>query len=362
MTKIHFKIEHIDPLGQGVYKDQNNIYFIPKTLPNESGIAHTVQKKKGVNFARLDSLDNPSPIRQHPLCQHFLQCPGCHFLHCDYASELEFKKASFKKMLQGIKSTLEPIIIAADERLGYRNRIQLHYSKNSKKLGFIDAQKNTIVEVPECLIVEDLIKQKLSELYQNNKWLELVKQEPAEGHLELYNREGSVQISCNARYAHGGFTQVNHQMNLKLVELVQSFYTDRSNTESLLDIFGGSGNLSHQLNLQKTIIDYYTQDPSHKNYVHLDLLEDNCLAKFTRKFAMTRVDHFIVDPPRKGFPSLNEWAKQYNPKTICYVSCHPQTMIRDLKALEGYQASKIFMLDLFPSTFHFEACIFLTKS
>jgi tRNA/tmRNA/rRNA uracil-C5-methylase (TrmA/RlmC/RlmD family) len=53
------------------------------------------------------------------------------------------------------------------------------------------------------------------------------------------------------------------------------------------------------------------------------------------------------------------------PTNICYISCHPQTMMRDLqkiKELEAYEISDVVLLDLFPSTFHFEALITLKKS
>ena len=99
INKIEFIIDHIDPLGQGVYKKGDDIFFIPKTLPKESGTAIIQKRRKGVHFAKLTELNDKSDKRVTPACDHFSNCQGCHFLHCDYTSEINFKKASFQKML-----------------------------------------------------------------------------------------------------------------------------------------------------------------------------------------------------------------------------------------------------------------------
>jgi 23S rRNA (uracil1939-C5)-methyltransferase len=48
--------------------------------------------------------------------------------------------------------------------------------------------------------------------------------------------------------------------------------------------------------------------------------------------------------------------------TIVYVSCNPQTMANDLKALsEVYTIEKIQPVDMFPNTIHIEAITLLKK-
>ena len=80
-SKIQFIIDHIDPLGQGVFKQDEKVYFIPKTLPNETGTAEILKKKKGVHFAKLESLNQKSELRTQANCQHYDLCAGCHFQH-----------------------------------------------------------------------------------------------------------------------------------------------------------------------------------------------------------------------------------------------------------------------------------------
>jgi 23S rRNA (uracil1939-C5)-methyltransferase len=112
MTKIDFRIEHIDPLGQGVSKAEGSVTFIKKTLPNETGTATIYSEKKGVSFAKLDEIKDSSPDRITAECVHFYSCNGCDYQHTTYEKELEFKKAALTRhylnFLQSISMFTEP--------------------------------------------------------------------------------------------------------------------------------------------------------------------------------------------------------------------------------------------------------------
>ena len=84
-----FLIDHIDPLGQGVFKQDDQVFFIPKTLPGETGDFVIDKKSKGVHFGTCTQITNKSPERITPDCPHFDQCNGCHFLHTHYQNELK---------------------------------------------------------------------------------------------------------------------------------------------------------------------------------------------------------------------------------------------------------------------------------
>ncbi len=360
INKIEFIIDHIDPLGQGVFKDGENIYFIPKTLPGESGTAKILKRKKGVHFCELISLSKQSDKREKPLCSHFSECQGCHFLHTDYESEINYKLASFKRMLTPLNTEVAVETILCSKRVGYRNRIQLHYNKKVKMLGFINPKNNRIVPAPSCEIATDSIRTEVEKLYDNKNWLELAPKEP-KGHVEIYESPEGLKINWNKRYSSGGFTQVNNEMNLKLKESLNSTLKEL-NPSSILDLFGGGGNLSESYPQNRIVVDIYNEKmPS--NFISLNLHEEGCLETFMDKDSST-FDTIIVDPPRAGFPDFSSWMEHFLPQNIVYISCHPQTMVRDLRKLlsnEKYRISKAQMLDLFPSTFHFEAMIVLEK-
>jgi 23S rRNA (uracil1939-C5)-methyltransferase len=72
----------------------------------------------------------------------------------------------------------------------------------------------------------------------------------------------------------------------------------------------------------------------------------------------------LLDPPRSGADAgvmrlLAEWV----PDNIVYVSCDPQTLVRDLALLpvRDYRIAQITGLDLFPQTYHFETVVHLMR-
>ena len=229
----------MDPLGQGVSKQAESITFIEKTLPGESGSARLRKSKKKVQFAQLESLEVTADNRIDADCEHFAQCPGCHYLHTDYLSELKYKQDALQRALRKIKFERdELVVIPAPQRNAYRNRIQLHYRENS--IGLIDGLLDTVVEVPRCQIIREELRPALEALYSDPDWRQ---SQPDQGHVELYLKNDNVVLEWNKPYSHGGFTQVHEKMNSLLRDCVLELL-NKSGPKSLLDLFSGDGNLS----------------------------------------------------------------------------------------------------------------------
>ena len=74
-------------------------------------------------------------------------------------------------------------------------------------------------------------------------------------------------------------------------------------------------------------------------------------------------DTLIIDPPRKGLDKkTREFILKKIPKKIIYVSCDPNTLIRDLKELESnYEISDFKIMDMFSNTYHVESFVVLIK-
>lgn len=73
----------------------------------------------------------------------------------------------------------------------------------------------------------------------------------------------------------------------------------------------------------------------------------------------TTADIVVLDPPRKGCEEavLNS-ILDMEPKMICYVSCKPSTLARDLKILSAkYDLLEVQPVDLFPHTTHVETVV-----
>ena len=85
---------------------------------------------------------------------------------------------------------------------------------------------------------------------------------------------------------------------------------------------------------------------------------------FMRKYDGEKMDTVFVDPPRKGCSEqfLNSLVK-FKPNKIVYISCNPETQVRDVKYLldKGYTFKEVYPYDMFPQTFHVESIVCLTR-
>lgn len=356
-AQLTFFIESMDALGQGVDKSNGSITFIPKTLPEETGTARVVKKRKGVQFAQLIDLDRVADNRIEAECIHFNECPGCDYLHTDYQSELAYKKAALAHALYGLPTDNIAIeVIAAEQRLHYRNRVQLHYRGQS--LGLLDADNDKIIEIPHCQLAEPSLQASIDDLYQNRQWS---KEQKNAGHCEIATIDGKVEVIWNKPYAFGGFTQVNTAMNHKLRQQVKKAVL-ATKPQHLLDLFSGNGNLSDDIisaaSIKRAMVD--VSECSHPDFIALDLFADDALQHFQALNPLRKLDTLLIDPPRKGFPALAQWIKVLKPQYLVYVSCNAATMARDIKNIEGYaHIERIQLLDMFPSSKHFETLLVL---
>lgn len=373
-------IDHLDSLGQGVakiYRDGKSlIYFIPKTLPGEVVSARVERKSQNLRFARVLEVIKPSTQRTTPSCQHFDNCQGCHYLHTSHEKEWEFKlhalKGDFKRHLGwDIEKRLTPL--SSSQRTEYRNRIQLHYQlerqEENSRLGFWYQQ--TIRPIPHCQLPHPALQQKLSELYHDNQWLQLLpKGSPAKGHVELYlkTKSSTCELRWNRPYAEDGFSQVNASMNQQMLQSIQNLwkrYYPPNEKSLILDLFCGDGNLTAAVQKDYPIygVDLHPGNNSSSQF-SLNLFD----LKPTQSFLRTHASKLrmantwmMIDPPRSGFKHLKLWLDEVQPTYLLAISCHYATLMRDLKnaGLREDQLMEIFAFDMFPGTYHLEVMVLL---
>ncbi|MDY2777240.1 MAG: 23S rRNA (uracil(1939)-C(5))-methyltransferase RlmD [Collinsella sp.] len=76
------------------------------------------------------------------------------------------------------------------------------------------------------------------------------------------------------------------------------------------------------------------------------------------------VDVLSIDPPRAGStPEFLDAAASLAPRRIVYVSCNPQTQVRDIRHLSqrGYRLTQVTPVDMFPHTEHVETVAVLER-
>ncbi len=280
-------------------------------------------------------------------------------MHTDYASELAYKKATLERLLGILGVSGEHIeVVPAPRRLGYRNRVQLHY--RHKYIGMLDTVRNEVLEIPHCKILRPEIQAAFDHLYRGD-W---TADHPGHGHCELYFKSGEVSVAWDEAYAHGGFSQVFDEMNRVLQERVQT-QLEGLESKRLLDIFSGSGSLSEAFATaggERLMIDSYS-DPATanpENFYQMDLYDESTLPNFIRRVGGADFDTLLVDPPRRGFPGLDSWVKKIKPRHVLYVSCNPASLARDLRSLTTrFRITSIQLADMFPATAHFETFVVL---
>ncbi len=77
-----------------------------------------------------------------------------------------------------------------------------------------------------------------------------------------------------------------------------------------------------------------------------------------------KADVIIMDPPRSGSDeAFLSSVVTVKPEKVVYISCNPDTLVRDLKYLtkKGYEVKKAVGVDLFPFTEHVECVCLLSK-
>lgn len=364
----------MDPLGQGVCLEGEKVTFIPKTLPGESGTAFIEGAKgKKVQFAQLKELSQRSEKRIEPECPHFEKCQGCHFLHTDYQTEIELKKSAYAFLFKNYATTEEITYHDAPERLGYRNRIQLHYDLNENQLGFVT--KEGILPVPHCRIGMGPIQNKLKELYENDSWKSLLsRRSPPEGHIELSMTTGNLEVHINERYSKGGFRQVYQDVAKLAVNQITEFLTQDIAT---VDLFGGQGFLSEKISGRQLILDHGLErlDQGKRSFRQFNVYDKFAPDRFSKLFSSLVEDskdyqgqwQLIIDPPRSGFKNIDTFFKLRefkNCQKVAYLSCHPAGQVRDIDTLSKlgkWNVDQIHFFDFFPSTHHLESLVLLSR-
>lgn len=82
---------------------------------------------------------------------------------------------------------------------------------------------------------------------------------------------------------------------------------------------------------------------------------------------MQSQDIIIINPPRRGcHPDLLTKISQSSVRTLIYISCNPQSLVRDLKTLvspgRDFSVRRIIPVDMFPHTVHVETIVLLERT
>jgi 23S rRNA (uracil1939-C5)-methyltransferase len=357
--------------GSGVARlETGEIVFVPFTAPGDQLRIRILERKK--NYCQGEVLEwiSQADSRATPKCPVFSKCGGCSWQHIEYPHQFETKKKGLLHALSraGIQTDGIPLDeMPAQSPYGYRNRIQLHGNTDSKTLGFYEPGTKNIIDIQSCAIADHRINETLPEYRKQG-----LDNFRGEFKLELdLSPEGKVRAAWNRRHGAFGFRQVNDEQNLKLQEWVASHTLA---ADSLLDVYGGTGNLSLGIaNRFKRVecIDLFTPKerpdsaPSHFHFVRQSI-EKWVLSPLSPETASGSVS-LVVDPPREGMGrharELCEKLKDTNLSSLVLVGCDVDAFARDTNQFlkRGYSLIRLGVLDLFPQTPHVESLALFSR-
>lgn len=154
--RVKLRIDSCSANGSGVGRYEGMAIFVPATAPGDEITAHILKVKKTYAFAKVESVDKPSPDRIEPECPVYLRCGGCAFSHMDYAAEAKIKAehvAECFRRIGGVEPEFEPIIAAESDKR-YRNKAQypVAMQDGELKIGFFSPHSHRVVHCPDCLL------------------------------------------------------------------------------------------------------------------------------------------------------------------------------------------------------------------
>ena len=394
--------------GEALGRHDGQVVFIAGAIPGERVLARLTDVRK--RFARADLVEvlEPSPERVKPPCRHFGVCGGCHWQHIRYEAQLGLKRQIVGAALGRIGGLLDAPVsptIGMAEPWHYRNHVRFTIAPDGS-LGFLAARSHQVVPIEECYlphpILEDVLASldlELSDLERLSVRagvntgdqmliLELATAELPELELDtpvscvvltpdglplvLAGRDSFVEELAGRRFkvSAESFFQVNTEGAAHLVRLVTEALAPKAD-DVLLDLYSGVGVLGLSLAQRVGSVIGVEEDPmavddalfnagSAENISIIEGRAEDVLSSLERP-----VDLAVLDPPRAGAtPEVLRALASLAPRTIAYVSCDPASLARDLARLleGGYRVRGVWLVDMFPQTYHVECVVALDRA
>lgn len=393
-------IERLDDLGRGIGYLDGKITFIPWTIPGDVVEVIVTENHKKYNVAKVKHFIKYSEKRIQPPCPYFTKCGGCTLQNLAYNDTLEYKVKKIKNIFKKNKIDINLEIIANSNPYNYRNKISLKVING--KIGFFENSTHQLVEIDGCIISsqalnkcipliekmniingsitircnqneeiliiiesQDNLKIDIDSLKKEIKLVGIIINDKTfYGENYLFERINNVLF----KISYDSFFQVNSSVASKLFQIVKD---NISLNDKVLDLYCGVGTLSLMAAANaKSVVGIEIVPNAILNAIFnasINSVDNTCFVLNDVSEAVSKIsldfDKVIVDPPRRGLTKeAIEVLLKIRPEKIIYVSCDPQTLVRDCKLLsENYDIEKSYILDMFSYTYHVETVLILKK-
>ena len=410
-SETHVKITDMAFGGDGLGRlDDGRVVFVPFTAPGDELEIALTQQKKTYCRGEVRQVISPGPERTEPQCSHFGTCGGCRWQHINYPAQLALKREMLvSELAKKSKNTdFDKITAQIEPSLPYGYRTSARVQVQRGKIGFFQEKTNKIVPVSQCPVLSSRLRDLLTGLKtalaptKFNGFLEITLDYDGRTGVSIHSEirtkiglvervkryadtvvvHGSVDINDEIlmngggfSYVPGEFVQKNNQINQAIKEYLEKLIRDGMRTDTFVELFAGSGNLTHLLaGMFRYGVAAESSHPAARLLFRnlsgksVRIVETNLYknpgrvlvrtAEITKRAGHPKAgpDLLIADPPRAG---LKNWAKlirDMRPSNIILISCYPPVFAHDVSLIidEGYTVKSIRPFDMFPQTAHFE--------
>jgi 23S rRNA (uracil1939-C5)-methyltransferase len=395
---VEVVVERILPGGLGLAHSDGRTVFVSLSAPGDRLRVKIERVKGNVAFASVNEILEPSSVRIEPPCPYFGSCGGCDFQQMNYVSQLDAKAEMIRDCLRrigGIEHLPEFLITPAPNEWHYRSRAQWQYDAVERRLGYFESGSRRVCDVAECAVLAPELQRTLSSLREQMEQSALpddtrdfravVGDTDVSISTSLRNptvREGASTTPVDITRTIAGesyrlnaesFFQTNADL---LPQLIEAALHDAQG-ERALELYCGVGLLTIPLARKFTSVVGVESDSAAVKFAQSSLSlaslsntkiarEDvgSWLASNEQNLRSDAPDFLLLDPPRTGAESrVITGILGFKPKRICYVSCDPATLARDLKKLiaGGYSLKSVIAFDMFPQTHHVETVVQLVS-
>ena len=390
------KVEALDHNFRGIAKLNNKVVFINNALPNEIVELKITNDKKNYMEADVLRYIKESEDRIVSKCPYYNECGGCNLLHITYEKGLEFKQNKVLNILNKYLNCDIKVnnIVRSDNEFNYRNKATFHVNN---KIGYFKDKSNDIIEVNNCLLVDDRINDaikylskldlkniseitcrigtdKLMIIITSKKDIDItpikdisnsiyINDKLVYGDKNIYNTIGNYKFIISP----SSFFQINNNICKKLYDKIKE---ETINSKNILDLYCGTGTIGIYVSENKNVLGIEINEEAikdaniNKDINNIKNIKFICgdSGKESKRINFNP-DTVIVDPPRSGLNSLTiNNILNMNPNKIVYVSCDIMTLVRDLNILKDkYAIKELTPFDMFPQTKHCETITILER-
>jgi 23S rRNA (uracil1939-C5)-methyltransferase len=378
------EIERILPGGVGLAHAEGKTVFVSLAAKGDRLRVRIDREQGNLLFASIEEIIEPSPERIEPPCPYFGRCGGCDFQQMNYEAQLVAKSGIVQDCLHRIAQLDLPDIkvVPSPNQWHYRSRATWQLDSEAQTTGYYERGSRRVCDVVECAVLVPRLQDTLEQVRHTDpfklphdlKHLDVVLGDEGVSVAPAFDAFQTKELSLkirNEEYVYNA--EAFFQVNPSVLEPLLEFALDEVEGDTALDLYCGVGLFTLPLARRFKRVTGVEGNPVATRFARRNIqraglvnisIQTYALAEWFRSKQNKRddVDFVLLDPPRAGAESIViKGILELKPRRICYVSCDPATLARDLKKLiaGGFQLASIQAFDMFPQTHHVETVVHL---